>query len=1403
MASMPTGTVTFLFTDIQGSTALWERQPKRMKDALALHDATLREAVESRGGSVFKTMGDAFCAVFAVAPAALEAALSVQRSLKELDETELGPLLVRMAIHSGTSDERGGDYFGPSVNRVARLLAAAHGGQILLSQATYNLVRDTLPAGIGVLDLGEHRLRDITRPERIYQLISADLTADFPALRTMGPVLLSSASETVSERATSAGARPSSPPGAALEVFMLGGFRVARRGDVLADEVWRRRKARQLFKLLLTRRGRRLAKDEACELLWPESDPEAAAVNLRTTVYAIRRALAPPGVGETSELLVIDRDSVALLPQARVWTDADALEQALAQAREATDPLPLLREADALYAGDYLPDDLYEDWATERRESLKRSWSELQFWLAQLGEQQGDIEAAISALQRLLTVEPCDERAAAELMGLLGRRGRRAEALRVYQNLAQSLRNELQVEPSEALVELHRKLAAGEVAAAAPGPHPGREAQAFVCSYPFPSPGQIFGRESEQVRLDRVYGRVRSGGQVVLLDAPAGTGKSTLLGALVRRARAAGVLCLAGGCYEEKGLVPLGPFQEALADYFLSQPPEQLRADLGTTAPDLARLVPELGYQLNIPDAPWAEPEAERIRLFGAVHAYLRSLAVAGPVMLCLEDVHAADAATLQLIHYLARQSRRLPLTLVCTYRTEEASSGQPLGRLQIALIRERLAEYLALGPLDREAVASLTASVLDGPASQDLTDVLYAASQGNPLFLEQLVLALREEGQVELREGVWQAVPAPTSRGVPRLVREVVGQRLSHLSGRCRDTLEAAAILGQSVQYATLAAMSPTAEADLLVDLEEAFDAHLLQEAASGYAFGHPLLREAVYWSVSPPKRMRLHARAAEAIEGVFGGRASDQSAELARHFGLAGQSPEVRAKALSYSLEAGRRAAALSAYNEALVHFEKANELIEQVGGQVGKETRLDALEGRGYAERSLAMWDVSVESFRQLLELSAEPLRRARARVTIGFALHHTGDTAGALAESDAGLAELERAGEGSEVEEARLRLLGQKAYLGFLAGHFLQVLDLGQAMLNSAQRLQQPRSLFQAHSALGWAYMGQGQIEPAIEQYQQAHAAAERSDDKVHLAVACENLGIQLLRSGDHAESRRCLERAVSLYRDSAGELRSVNAMQALGRLSLAEGDPREARKQAEGALALALEGHDRWEAECHDLLGSIHALGAHWNEAEASFGEALRIRRRVGHAAGIVDSLIALGSVCEQQSDRPRARELYEQAAQAAAAMDPCPQAVSVQRHLGSLLLHLGDLSAAGQQIRRAIKLAETMPGSQEQAAALLAMAELALESGKPASARQHVDRALVAARTAELTAQAHLVFARLCVPAGQAAEARSHVLAVKENAGRLGSPLLDASAEKLLAELDAPGGAQSSEPAPS
>jgi predicted ATPase/class 3 adenylate cyclase len=187
MAELPTGTVAFLFTDIEGSTRLLARLPDRYGELLAEHQRVLRAAFAAHDGCEVGTEGDSFFVAFARAPDALAAAVQAQRALAATAWPEGVELRVRMGVHTGAATVRGGDYVGLDVHRAARIAAAGHGGQVLVSAATRELVADALPAGVALRDLGEHRLKDLERPERLFQIIAADLVSRFPPLASPSP----------------------------------------------------------------------------------------------------------------------------------------------------------------------------------------------------------------------------------------------------------------------------------------------------------------------------------------------------------------------------------------------------------------------------------------------------------------------------------------------------------------------------------------------------------------------------------------------------------------------------------------------------------------------------------------------------------------------------------------------------------------------------------------------------------------------------------------------------------------------------------------------------------------------------------------------------------------------------------------------------------------------------------------------------------------------------------------------------------------------------------------------------------------------------------------------------------------------------------------------------------------
>ena len=248
-----------------------------------------------------------------------------------------------------------------------------------------------------------------------------------------------------------------------LRIELLGGFRVAVGSRLIAATEWRRRKAAHLLKLLALAPGHRLHREQALELLWPDLEPEAAANNLHYTLHAARRVLEPDlAPSASSAYLGLQHDVVALCPAAPLWLDTEAFEAACVAAPCTQDPAAY-EAALALYRGDLLPEDRYEDWTIGRREELRRLYLSLLLELARLHEERGALSAAVRALERAVASEPGQEEAHAGLMRLYAQTGQRPQALRQYEQLRAVLERELGVAPEAATEQLYQAILAGQV----------------------------------------------------------------------------------------------------------------------------------------------------------------------------------------------------------------------------------------------------------------------------------------------------------------------------------------------------------------------------------------------------------------------------------------------------------------------------------------------------------------------------------------------------------------------------------------------------------------------------------------------------------------------------------------------------------------------------------------------------------------------------------------------------------------------------------------------------------------------------------------------------------------------------------------------------------------------------
>jgi tetratricopeptide (TPR) repeat protein len=493
-----------------------------------------------------------------------------------------------------------------------------------------------------------------------------------------------------------------------------------------------------------------------------------------------------------------------------------------------------------------------------------------------------------------------------------------------------------------------------------------------------PTPAGVFvGRQRELAVLQRALEDLAAGrGSLVLLSGEGGIGKSRLAEEAAARAAEQGVRVVSGRCWEFGGAPAYRPWAQCLRALARDVAPSTLNAHLGSGAADIAQVVPELRELFgDLRPVPSTDPDGARFRLFDAVAAFLRNASTAKPIVLVLEDLHAADAPSLLLLQFIARELSGTRVLVIATRRDGDRASSEAFGPTLAALGRTEGFHDLALVGLDRQEVAQLVEASGGIDASEAMVDAIHERTDGHPFFVAEIVRLLVSRGRLD---------------GLPQGVRAAVAQRLDLLSEDCREVLAVASVVGREFGADVLAGATGLGSATLLDLMAEAVVAKSLLEvpgAPGRFRFAHALVAEVLYAELAADRRMRLHRRVGEALEAINAAEVERHLVELTRHFSLAAPTGTTT-KAIDYATRAARRASDELAYEEAVRLYETALDAHELAPG-ADAATRCELLLVLGNAQAQANDMVSAKQTFLRAADLARSTEMSERlARAALGY-------------------------------------------------------------------------------------------------------------------------------------------------------------------------------------------------------------------------------------------------------------------------------------------------------------------------------------------------------------------------------------------------------------------------------
>jgi class 3 adenylate cyclase/tetratricopeptide (TPR) repeat protein len=721
------------------------------------------------------------------------------------------------------------------------------------------------------------------------------------------------------------------------------------------------------------------------------------------------------------------------------------------------------------------------------------------------------------------------------------------------------------------------------------------------------------GREAERAELRRCVEQAANGqGALVVIGGEPGVGKTRLAEEMALEARQRGLLTLVGHCYETEGAPPYIPFVEIVEASARLVPPEALRDALGESAPEVAKLMPELRRTIpDIPSPPELPPEQERRYLFNGMRDFLARGSRVQPMFIVLDDLHWADDSTMLLIQHIVQQLHEMPLLVVGTYRDVELEVARPLARALRELTRQRLVHRLSVRRMPEAEVEAMLRALGGQDPPAVLVHAIYSETEGNPFFVEEVFQHLAEEGRLFDPKGRWRSDLSIDELEVPEGVRLVVGERLERVGEECRKVLTSAAVIGRSFTFELLEALSEIDTDALLDAIDAAERSHTIavtsRVAEESFAFSHELIRQTLLSGLSSPRRRRLHLRVAEAMEATYADAVEDHATDLAYHLDQAGTFADLQ-KTCHYMTLAGEQAMAATAFEQALRHYESALSL-QPADDRRGRAALLykrgSALRSVGRWDEALADWQESLAAYEGLGDVEAV----GRVSREMGWQLGWANRLEEALEVELRALSVL-----GEEVNADRCALMAQAGTTQSMGGHRA----IGDPMISQAlalaEELGDRRLLSDVLASKAYHHFFYAQIREVLDTGLRAADLLRSARDLWLLATVLWVPQWALLNLGRHDEAAEIGEELEPLA-NRVGHLGALLVTRRVRGFSdmMLTGELGRMEKFAREDLELCRRADMPWISTSYTLLGMAHFWRGQWTEALKDFEEADKLQ----------------------------------------------------------------------------------------------------------------------------------------------------------------------------------------------